>query len=112
MGKRLQIELQRVDTNLERALKNLAKVEQSLQDAVSKGITSDRRLQTFLDDQDKYKKEIANLRESKKEILSDMKQTSAEKEEEENVKTEESQQEKSVRLGQMTAFGKVLASKS
>ena len=111
-AKRLQIELKRIETNLERALKNLAKVEQSLQDAVSKGITSDRRLQTFLDDQDKYKKEIANLRGSKKEILSDMKQTSAEKEKEENAKTDESQQEKSIRLGQMTAFGKVLASKS
>ena len=35
-----------------------------------------------------------------------------EKEKEENAKNDESQQEKSIRLGQMTAFGKVLASKS
>ena len=60
-AKRLQIELKRIETNLERALKNLAKVEQSLQDAVSKGITSDRRLQTFLDDHHDNRKDLHSI---------------------------------------------------
>ena len=117
-AKRLQLELKSVESNLEKAEKNAAKVEQALHNAVAKGITSDRRLQGFLDDQDKYKKEVINLTKSKEEILAAMIQTQSStteetKEEEDKSKSnDESQQEKSIRLGQLTAFGKVLASKT
>ena len=57
-AKRLENELKSVQNDLGKAQSNLSKVEKTLQDAVSRGITSDRRLQTLLDQQNKYKTEI------------------------------------------------------
>ena len=49
--KQLNGELKNVIENLVKAKENLSKVETSLNDAVNRGITSDRRLKVFLEEQ-------------------------------------------------------------
>lgn len=115
--KRLTKELKSVEDKLVVVKANLTKIDDKLREAVSRGITSDRRLQTFLDQQDKFKQEIENLTKDKAEIeeaLSEIDQDDTgqtnEPAKEENKK--ETKREKSIRLGQMTAFGTVLTSKT
>ena len=116
--KQLNGELKSVIENLGKAKENLSKVEKSLNDAVNRGITSDRRLKVFLEQQDKLRSEVEQLAKSKDEIEATLSGLDPELEEGE-IETEkkidepsETEQEKSIRLGQMTAFGKVLISKS
>merc|ERR1712083_847889 len=121
--KRLTIELKSVNENLVKSQENLIKTEKSLNDAVDRGITSDRRLQVFLEQQSKLQYDIDKLTKSRNEIVKALKEIEEEEEEGEinddedsnssdNTEKNETKQEKSIRLGQMTAFGKVLASKS
>merc|ERR1739838_839332 len=98
-SKRLTSELKNVTENLTKSIENLSKVEKSLNDAIDRGITSDRRLQVFLEQQHKFTSEIKTLTESQNEIETDQSDKETKK---------ETKQEKSIRLGQMTAFGKVL----
>ena len=116
--KQLNGELKNVIENLVKAKENLSKVETSLNDAVNRGITSDRRLKVFLEEQEKLRSEIEKLTKSKDEIEATLRGLEPELEEGE-IETEkrvdeptETDQEKSIRLGQMTAFGKALVSKS
>merc|ERR1712008_495876 len=122
-SKRLNSELKNVTENLTKSIENLSKVEKSLNDAINRGITSDRRLQVFLEQQQKFRSEIKTLTESKNEIETELKNLVEDLEEGEikdenesnqsdNETKTETKQEKSIRLGQMTAFGKVLTSKS
>merc|ERR1712051_765028 len=97
--KRLTSELKNVTENLTKSIENLSKVEKSLNDAIDRGITSDRRLQVFLEQQQKFTSEIKKLTESQNENETDQSDKETET---------ETKQEKSIRLGQMTAFGKVL----
>merc|ERR1712083_1209883 len=62
-SKRLTSELK----NLTKSIENLSKVEKSLNDAIDRGITSDRRLQVFLEQQQKFTSEIKKLTESQNE---------------------------------------------
>merc|ERR1711973_94891 len=121
--KRLNIELKSVTENLVKSTDNLSKTEKSLNEAVNRGITSDRRLQVYLEQQAKLQSEIEKLTQSQSEIVAALKDIKDEEEDgeikdekdsdnsDENEKTE-TKKEKSIRLGQMTAFDKVLASKS
>ena len=59
--KQLNGELKSVIENLGKAKENLSKVEKSLNDAVNRGITSDRRLKVFLEQQDKLRSEVEQL---------------------------------------------------
>ena len=124
--KRLKNEFKTVSDSLTKAKAGLDKVEESLQSAVNRGITSDRKLQSLLDQQEKYKNEIDSLIKAKLEIASELEEF--EKPKKVEVKTEvvenevsegddeapkqETKREKSIRLGQMTAFGTVIATKS
>lgn len=71
--KRLTSELKNVTENLTNSIENLSKVEKSLNDAIDRGITSDRRLQVFLEQQQKYTSEIKTLTESQNEIETELK---------------------------------------
>ena len=72
-SKRLTSELKNVTENLTKSIENLSKVEKSLNDAIDRGITSDRRLQVFLEQQQKFTSEIKKLTESQKEIETELK---------------------------------------
>ena len=72
-SKRLNSELKNVTENLTKSIENLSKVEKSLNDAINRGITSDRRLQVFLEQQQKFRSEIKTLTESKNEIETELK---------------------------------------
>ncbi len=112
--KNLHKESKSVNESLFKATQDLSKVEDQLKNAVSRGITSDRRLQLIIDQQEKFKLEILNLTKSKNEIQAALEliQTEESNVQESNDVEKESKREKSIRLGQMTAFGTVLASKS
>ena len=66
--KRLNIELKSVTENLVKSTDNLSKTEKSLNEAVNRGITSDRRLQVYLEQQAKLQSEIEKLTQSQSEI--------------------------------------------
>jgi hypothetical protein len=122
--KRLTKEYEICKISLAKSSLNLSKAEESLSEAVKRG-QSDRKLQIYLDQQEKFSSEVEKFKKSKLEIKSQLKEVNVgfhdeevevledgellEKEEEEKVETE---QEKSIRLGNMTAFGKVLVSKT
>ena len=72
-SKRLTSELKNVTENLTKSIENLSKVEKSLNDAIDRGITSDRRLQVFLEQQQKFTSEIKKLTESQNEIETELK---------------------------------------
>merc|ERR1712086_428002 len=72
-SKRLNSELKNVTENLSKSIENLSKVEKSLNDAINRGITSDRRLQVFLEQQQKFRSEIKTLTESQNEIEAEVK---------------------------------------
>ena len=85
--KRLTSELKNVTENLTKSIENLSKVEKSLNDAIDRGITSDRRLQVFLEQQQKFTSEIKTLTESQNEIKAELKNL-VEEEEEGEIKDE------------------------
>ena len=85
--KRLTSELKNVTENLTKSIENLSKVEKSLNDAIDRGITSDRRLQVFLEQQQKFTSEIKKLTESQNEIETELKNL-VEEEEEGEIKDE------------------------
>ena len=85
--KRLTSELKDVTENLTKSIENLSKVEKSLNDAIDRGITSDRRLQVFLEQQQKFTSEIKTLTESQNEIKAELKNL-VEEEEEGEIKDE------------------------
>merc|ERR1712156_882007 len=86
--KRLNTELKSVTENLVKSKDNLFKTEKSLNDAVNRGITSDRRLQVYLEQQAKLKSEIEKLTKSKNEIETDLKNLEEEEEEYGEIKDE------------------------
>merc|ERR1712008_440246 len=85
--KRLTSELKNVTENLTKSIENLSNVEKSLNDAIDRGITSDRRLQVFLEQQQKFTSEIKKLTESQNEIEAELKNL-VEEEEEGEIKDE------------------------
>ena len=91
-SKRLNSELKNVTENLTKSIENLSKVEKSLNDAINRGITSDRRLQVFLEQQQKFRSEIKTLTESKNEIETELKNLVEEVEEFEIKEENESNQ--------------------
>merc|ERR1712241_516763 len=117
--KRFQKELQSVKANLAKTVLNLKKAEEVLRVTVSRGITSDRKLQILLNQQEQLKTEVDKLKESKTELETSIQELEASKEtqikheeNDEDAPTNETEQEKSIRLGQMTAFGKMLVTKT
>ena len=90
--KRLHSELKDVKENLAKSKENLSKTEKSLNEAVKRGITSDRRLQVFLEQQEKYQKEIEKLTKSKKEIETELENLEKNTEEGEINEEDESNQ--------------------
>lgn len=117
--KRLNKQLSCLDDRLHKIRMQLDKTEAQLSDSMGRGL-SDRRLRTFLDQQEALVKEQRELQEEQAKVEKDLKDLdvfddvlkhqddSLEEGEIEN----ETEQEKSIRLGQMTAFGKVLVSRS
>ena len=116
--KRSQKELLSVKANLAKTILNLNKSEESLKAIVARGIVSDRKLQSMLGQQEELKAEVEKLNGSKKELETTIKDLESISKAKENDKsddepsTSETVQEKSIRTGQMTAFGTVLASKT
>ena len=116
--KRSQKELLSVKANLAKTILNLNKSEESLKAIVARGIVSDRKLQSMLGQQEELKAEVEKLNGSKKELETTIKDLECISKAKENDKsddepsTSETVQEKSIRTGQMTAFGTVLASKT
>ena len=117
--KRSQKELLSVKANLAKTVLNLNKSEESLKAIVARGIVSDRKLQSMLSQQEDLKAEVEKLNETKKELettIKDLESVNKAKENDdksdEEPSTSETIQEKSIRTGQMTAFGTVLASKT
>ena len=78
--KRLNIELKSVTENLVKSTDNLSKTEKSLNEAVNRGITSDRRLQVYLEQQAKLQSEIEKLTQSQSEIVAALKDIKEEEE--------------------------------
>ena len=115
---RSQKELLSVKANLAKTILNLNKSEESLKAIVARGIVSDRKLQSMLGQQEELKAEVEKLNGSKKELETTIKDLESISKAKENDKsddepsTSETVQEKSIRTGQMTAFGTVLASKT
>ena len=117
--KRFQKELQSVKANLAKTVLNLKKAEEVLRVTVSRGITSDRKLQILLNQQEQLKTEVDKLKESKTELETSIQELEASKEtqikheeNDEDAPTNETEQEKSIRLGQMTAFGSIILTKT
>ena len=117
--KRSQKELLSVKANLAKTVLNLNKSEESLKAIVARGIVSDRKLQSMLSQQEDLKAEVEKLNETKKELettIKDLESINKAKENDDKSddepSTSETVQEKSIRTGQMTAFGTVLASKT
>ena len=66
--KRLGNELKLVSANLGKAKINLNKIGETIEEAVRRGISSDRKLQNLFDQQDKSKTELEDMIRSKAEI--------------------------------------------
>ena len=66
--------------NLVKSTDNLSKTEKSLNEAVNRGITSDRRLQVYLEQQAKLQSEIEKLTQSQSEIVAALKDIKEEEE--------------------------------
>ena len=66
--------------NLVKSTDNLSKTEKSLNEAVNRGITSDRRLQVYLEQQAKLQSEIEKLTQSQSEIVVALKDIKEEEE--------------------------------
>merc|ERR1711879_924091 len=104
--KRVQIEYESVKANYAKAVLNLRKAEDSIKETVSRGVNvSDRKIQALLNEQEKQKNEL----QSEIENL----ETDVSKEEcNEDNEIAETANERQIRLGQMTAFGTLLVSKT
>ncbi len=126
--KRITKELTSVANNLSKANDNLQKAEKSMSDGVSRG-QSDRKLQIYLDQQEKFRAEKEKLEERQRQLegrlkgltdhdvkqeIGDEKNSVVPKKEpdsqDDDNEPEETEQEMNIRLGNMTAFGKVLTS--
>merc|ERR1712008_486202 len=92
--KRLTSELKNVTENLTKSIENLSKVEKSLNDAIDRGITSDRRLQVFLEQPQEFTSKIKKLTESQNEIEAELKNLVEEEEGEIKDENESDQSDK------------------
>merc|ERR1712045_103797 len=114
--KRVQIEYESVKANYAKAVLNLRKAEDSIKETVSRGVNvSDRKIQALLNDQEKHEQLKNELEKQKNELQSVIEnlETDVSKEEcNEDNEIAETANERQIRLGQMTAFGTLLVSKT
>merc|ERR1712045_24447 len=120
--KRFQKELESVKANYAKAVLNLCKAEDSIKETVSRGVNvSDRKIQALLNNQEKHEELKNELEKQKSELqlaieslgVDVSKKDSGDiNEENGEVSHTETANERQIRLGQMTAFGTLLVSKT